>query len=439
MLSKPKNANYAAIVVVIEKLIPLENCDFVQAAIILGNQVIVSKKAQVGDIGLFFPLECQLSADFLKHNNLYRKETLNVDPKQKGYFEENGRVRSVKFRSLHKSEGLFMPLTSVAFTNYDITTLKVNDEFDSLNGINVCKKYVIKEKFNNPSSGTSGKSRKRRVNISEQFKFHKDTSQLYKNIHLFKPDQIISVTYKMHGTSGISSYVLWDRDLNMIERLLKRLGIRISDKEYKSIYASRSVIKNLEESNKVGFYKVDIWGYAHEAVKHALKPGMTLYYEIVGYLPNGALIQGDFDYGYKRPEKVNDNVQYTVGINFGVHVYRITCAVEDNIIEYSTKQIQSYCAKYGLSYVPELFYGNTSELSDERMTLKNWQSKLLQTLKDRYNEKDCFMCKNVVPEEGCVVRIEDHDFNVFKLKSNRFYDYETKSKDKDVVDIEENN
>jgi hypothetical protein len=38
-----------------------------------------------------------------------------------------------------------------------------------------------------------------------------------------------------------------------------------------------------------------------------------------------------------------------------------------------------------------------------------------------------------------VVRIEDHDFNVFKLKSNRFYDYETKSKDKDVVDIEENN
>ena len=111
-LNKPKNSNYAAIVVEISKLVPLENCNNVQAAIIFGNQVIVDKSVKIGDKGIYFPLECQLSKEYLSANNLYRKKELNLDQTKAGYFEENGRIRCVKFRG-NKSEGLFMPLHSL--------------------------------------------------------------------------------------------------------------------------------------------------------------------------------------------------------------------------------------------------------------------------------------------------------------------------------------
>ena len=51
-LSKPKNENYSAIIVKINTLVPLSNCDKVQAAIIMGNQVIVGMDIKVGVIGL---------------------------------------------------------------------------------------------------------------------------------------------------------------------------------------------------------------------------------------------------------------------------------------------------------------------------------------------------------------------------------------------------
>lgn len=438
MIHKPKNSNYAAIVTQVMKTVPLENCDYVQGAIILGNQVIVGKDVKEGDVGVYFPLECALSPVFLKNNNLYRQNNLNLDNTKKGYFEENGRVRAVKFRGLHKSEGLFMPLTCLNFTNFDIEKFQIGDEFDSLNNIPICEKYVIKSSSKSFGNSEPRRKKGKKINISDQFAFHKTTSQLYKNIHLFKPDQIISISYKMHGTSGISSRVLWDRKLSFVEKVLKFFKIPIVDREYKTVYSSRSVIKNLENSSDNHFYKVDIWGYAHHRViLPALKDGMTIYYEIVGYLPSGGYIQRNYDYGYVIPE---NNEAYEHGKHYGVYVYRITQTSESgDVLEFSTLQIQDYCRKYGLKVVPELFYGNISDFSDERMTLKNWQQKLFENLKSTFTEKECFMCVNKVPEEGCVVRIENLNFDAFKLKSNAFYMLETKQKDESVVDIEENN
>ena len=64
------NKNYSATIVQISKLIKLDNCDNVQATIIMGNHVIVGNDVQIGDIGLYFPLETQLRHIYLKINNL---------------------------------------------------------------------------------------------------------------------------------------------------------------------------------------------------------------------------------------------------------------------------------------------------------------------------------------------------------------------------------
>ena len=195
-LKEPKNINYSAIIVEIRTLIPLEGCDNVQGAIIMGNQVVVSKDVKVGDIGLYFPLECALSKEYLSNNNLYRvhknKPNLNIDTNTKGgYFEESGRVRCARFLG-HKSEGLFMLLESIEFTfNKNASPVPVvGDCFDELNGIPICSKYVVKSNRTpgQPKNRNSKFNRKYESKLVEnQFRLHSDTLcvDFYRNIKSF--------------------------------------------------------------------------------------------------------------------------------------------------------------------------------------------------------------------------------------------------------------
>ena len=443
-IKPPKNSNYAATIVEIKTLVPLEKCDFVQAAIIMGNQVIVSKDIKIGDIGLYFPLECQLSHEYVSNNNLYRKKDLNVDKEKAGYFEENRRIRCVKFRG-HKSEGLFMPLSSLDFiTNI---SLNVGTELDELNNIEICRKYIIQHYQSNPTSKIGKKNRiKKKVSklVDNQFRFHQDTNMLYKNLHMIKPESLISITYKLHGTSGISSRVLCKKHISKIDKFKEWIWnltyfipnlfkstpdqFILDETEYDYLYSSRKVIKNEElNPNTKHYYNEDIWKLADEQIKPFLQKGMSAYYEIVGYVPGGAMIQKGYDYGCEPS-------------TFKVYIYRLTYTNPDGkLFEFSAKQVQDFCKKNGLNAVPQLFYGFAKDFSDERMTEENWQNKLLETLKAKYNEKDCFMCYNKVPEEGIVIRVEGLDFEAYKLKSNAFYEWETKQLDIGEVDIESEN
>lgn len=438
---EPKNPNYAATIVSVSNIIPLEGMDRVQAAIILGNQVIVGKNIKKGDVGIYFPVECQLSEGYLKNNNLYRKTELNLDPTIKGgYFEENGRVRCIKFARVHKSEGIFMPLESLQYTGE--LHFKVNDTFDELNGHEICKKYVIKQ---NRTPGLSGSRKTHNTKkyesklVENQFRFHQDTSMLFRNLHRIEPDSLISISYKLHGTSGISSYVLCKRKLNWYEKLLLKLGVDIKTVEYDYLYSSRKVIKNEElNPNAQHYYSEDIWGIAHNELKDYLQKGMTFYYEIVGFLPNGGAIQKDYDYGCEPG-------QHTI------YIYRITQTNPDGkVVEFSAKQVQDFCKKNGLNAVPELYYGyaknftgiipvkqegNNIYLED----LESWRNHFLSAIKMNYNEKSCYMCQNQVPEEGVVIRVEGLDFEAYKQKSTAFYELETKQLDKGESNIEDDN
>lgn len=438
-IKEPKNLNYSAIVVEIKTIIPLEKCDNVAGAIIMGNQVVVSKDIKVGDIGLYFPLECALSKEYLSNNNLYRKPELNVDPEKKGYFEENGRIRCVKFRG-HKSEGLFMPIESLInvienldkYEDFKNKTLPIGTLFDELEGIPICSKYVVKQSRTpgQPGSKKTRDTKKYESKLVEnQFRFHQDTSMLYRNLHRIEPDSLISCTYKLHGTSGISSYVLCKRKLNWLEKLLLKFKVNIKTEEYDYLYSSRKVIKNEElNPNAQHFYNEDIWGIAHNEVKEFLQKGMTFYYEIVGFLPNGSAIQKDYDYGCESTK-------------YAIYIYRITSTnVDGKVIEFSAKQVQDWCKKNGLNAVPELYYGYAKDFTSyfgEEDNLIAWRDDFLTSVKVTYNEKDCYMCSTSQPEEGVVIRIEGNDFEAYKAKSNRFYEKETKQLDKGESNIED--
>ena len=475
-INKPKNENYAAVVVEIKTIIPLEKCDNVAGAIIMGNQVVVSKDVKVGDIGLYFPLECQLSKEYLSNNNLYNKPELNIDNTKKGYFDENGRIRCQRFRG-HKSEGLYMPIGSLSFIFPDIFNpsstglwykgdfkINIGDCFDELNEILICSKYVIKTNRTPGQLGSkSSKSTKKYESklVENQFRFHQDTSMLYRNLHRIEPNSLISITYKLHGTSGISSYVLCKQPITKFDKVKEWLwnmsykignltrnfkwDFKINNTKYDYIYSSRKVIKNEElNPNAQHFYNEDIWSVAHNEVKDFLQKGMTFYYEIVGFLPNGGAIQKDYDYGCE-PTK------------HAIYIYRITSTnVDGKVIEFSAKQVQDFCKKNGLNAVPELYYGYAKEFTDSinikmasndlggtdlicKVDKEFNSDEFLNRIKQLYNEKDCYMCFTKVPEEGCVIRIEGLEFEAYKAKSEAFYHRETKVLDKGESNIEDEN
>jgi len=437
MINKPKNSNYSAIVVTIKHIHPLEGCDFIHAAMILGNQVIVDKSIKVGDIGIYFPTECKLSEEYLKNNNLYKKPELNIDPEKKGYFEENGRIRCVKFRG-HKSEGLFMPLESLNFTNHR-EKLEEGVEFDELNNILICEKYIITSK-NNLMAANAPKLRKIKESkiVEKQFRFHEDTIALYKNLHRVKPEDYIHISYKIHGTSGISSKILCKKPLSIWDKIGSFLGFNIVNVIYDNVYSSRRVIKNPEfNPNANHFYDVDIWGIANNYIKDFLLNGLTLYYEIAGYLPNGALIQEEYDYGCITPLAKEP---YKYGIHYKIFIYRITYTnSEGKVFEFSARQVQDWCNLNGLTAVPELFYGKAAEFSDERLKEEKWRDKFLSTIREKYNEKDCYICNNKVPEEGCVIRLDKLSLEAYKVKSFKFLENESKMLNKNIIDIESEN
>ncbi len=465
-ISEKANPNYLCQIVKIGKTVPVPNSDNLLITLVQGNTVIINKSVKEGDFMIYFPVECQISDWYLKRNNLYSSKELNSDNTKRGFIGNNGRVRCIKLRN-QPSQGLLMPLTSVT-DNLSSLIYHNGLEFDTVNNNLLVKKYVVKQTTIQTSKPKNVKKTKEgdfsKV-IENQFNYHINTPQLGKNIHKIEPTDVISITRKLHGTSGISSYVLckvkpsksikfvtWfgNNILFPIARIFTKNPGRseAQSEKYDYLYSSRKVIKNDKVKADGGFYGVDVWGYAHEHVKPALKKGMTMYYEIVGYLPNGKGIQGDYDYGCVPPR---ENEEYTEGKHFKVFVYRITMTNVDGFItEYTAKQVQEYCKQHMIKPVPEVFYGMSIDYSpiplediisitwnDDRDT-DLWRQQFLQDLRDHYLEIDCDLCANKVPDEGIVIRRECLDLDVYKFKSFKFLQHETEELDKGIENIEDN-
>jgi len=425
------NQNYCASIIKIKNIIILENCDNIVHTKIFGNSVLISKDVKVDDIGIYFPIETCLSREFLSNNNLYRDKTLNIDQNKAGFFELSGRVKCMKMRG-SKSEGLWIPIESLSYLNVDLSTLKEGSEFNVIDQHEICKKYQVEKKTpNNLTKKDRTENRKTRFNkiINNQFRFHFDTAQLAKNLHRFEIDTIISISEKLHGCAHTSGNILCNKKLSIKDKIAKFLGVNIITTEYDNIYSSRKVIKNqyIYETENKSYYPDDIWKEANNDLKHRISKGLTIYGEIVGYLPSGGGIQGKYDYGCKPKEHQ-------------VYVYRITHTdVEGNVFEYSSLQVRDFCLINKIKSVPIHYHGTV-----EKFLIQNkidicigWRDKFVDTLIELYLEKNCSICKNKkMPNEGIVVRIEGLDIQAYKLKSFRFNLKESKNLDKGVVDLE---
>lgn len=436
-ISKEANPNYLAKIVELKNVQKHSNADKLQTVNIDFQTVITGMDAKEGMIYVYFPVECALNKQFLSYTNSFRDKSLNSNSESVGFFEDHGRVKALRLRG-EKSMGYIVPINIIEeFTNVKNLSQFVGEEFDTVGEVKMLTKYIAK----NTQTQGSGKERKSKSPkldrlIAGQVNLHIDTHNLRKNINQINPDDVISVTYKTHGTSWWVSNVLVKRKLSLLERFSRKFGIRVQETEYDLVYGSRKVVKNqyLEDpKSKDHFFGYDIWNDIKDTIKESVPKGFTVYGECLGYDKNGKAIQGGYDYGCK-------------GSEFKLEVYRVTQTTPDGMVtELSYPQIAAFCEKANLT-PSHLFYSGVAKdiypelkihLPQEGDPTNIWRNELLKNLERDYNEKDCFMCSVKAPEEGIVVRKENlFSCNSFKLKSFRFLEYESKELDKGTVDIE---
>ena len=374
--------SYCGYITKLQNVRPHSNADRMKLADCFGNTVCVGIDTPEDTLLIYFPTDGQLSTEYCEHNNLVRKKDENGN-NIGGYMDPDKRnVTAIKLRG-EKSDGLVMPLESLAFTGVDISTFKMGDTITVVNGHEICKKYIpVNKKAPRVSEGN--RTRKKKAPIAPLFAEHADTEQLAYNMDAFKPGDEIEITLKMHGTSQRTGYLpvfkgykrtLWDK-------ICRRAGEPIYEWDYVS-GTRRTVLENFDG----GFYGSNAFRKQHEDLfRGKLWKGETVYYEVVGFTDDGASIMascsnkklndkefvkkyGDttvFSYGCsptgtKRMVGEDAEGRFMIDVDTpksDVYVYRMTMTNEDgNIVEYTPNFMRYRCELMGVKCVPVMWKG----------------------------------------------------------------------------------
>lgn len=425
--SPEANVNYTAKAVKLTSVVKHPNADRLQIATVDFCPVIVGENARVGDEYVFFVVESQLSKELVSFVNGFRHKEANRDITQVGFFEENCRIRAVKLRG-ERSVGFLVPMQYFKDFAESISGEKVQVEigttFDSIGEHVFVKKFVP---YMKPiRDNRFGKVPRISRLVEGQVHLHVDTENLRRNADKITPEDYITISYKTHGTSWWVANVLTKRKLTLKDKVARWFGAAISEDIYDLVYGSRKVVKNEYESQNINnYYDADIWQEIKNEIGSLVPKGYTFYGEALGYVSSGKPIQDKYDYGCAVGKR-------------RLQVYRITVTNSDGVVrELTSKQTADICTRLGLEYVTIFYSGKAVDLYPELDRENHWNESFVKALEKQYTEKDCFMCKNAVPEEGIVVRKEDtFNFEAYKLKSFRFLDLETAQMDTGAVDME---
>ena len=480
VFSKSENfrSEYCISVVEIGEVFPIEGKDKIGYTIVNGETIVVRKDStQKGDVLFYASNETQLNSRFLSKNNQFNSgyyelndnhdeiaslkekndEASNAIIREKiGYFNANCRVSAVRLGGI-KSKGFLFNLEFLQKCYPEITKddVVVGEDFDMINGEIFVKPYIPSTNRDKKTVSKTRKNKDFNRIIDGQFAFHYDTSPLPKCIKYISPDSDITVSIKYHGTSFICGKlkVKLPIKLPIIQRLknfiIDRTGLftnyRTKDYEigYGNITSSRKVIKNkyINKKSNGGYYGTDDYMEMGNFIYPYLDEGMTVYGEIVGWCSNGSkMFQKGYDYGCAQGENK-------------LIIYRITTKDENGVdVEWEVSDVRNWVVNLIKKYpslsprlypIDILYQGKFYNLYPEiSVTDNDWAMKTLEAMrsdKKRFGlEKNEPLCTfNKVPREGVVVRVGGPlNKQAFKLKAEKFFDFEKKRIDNGEVDME---
>lgn len=428
--SEKYDENYLCKIIEIDEILEHPKADRLVCINVDGNNVITTKGIKKGDVYIYFPPESKINAKYLTLTNSFRDCMLNNDGEKTGFFEKNCRVKAMMLREM-PSMGYIVPISTLEgfVDNWESLTNEVGMEFDTIDGILMVEKYVAKKSNQPGAPGSRDRKIKSKLLIPDQFKLHIKTTHLSKFHYLVKPDDIISITDKMHGTSFIAANILVNKELTLVDKIASFFGASIETTKYEFIASSRTVIRGIGQTSENYFHSSNPHLTAAQKVHPFLHKGETVYGEIVGYESNGKEIQKGYDYGCEKEKSE-------------ILIYRITQTNVDGVsIDMDMKYVQERALELGVNPVPLIYYGKAKDFlteNDPAWDERNFSEVLLAKLSKEYVEiGDCKYCKNKVPSEGIVLRIEKTTPIPLKLKQLSFVMRESKEADKGVANIED--
>lgn len=402
---------YFAYITRLKNLRKHSNADRLLVGECFGNKVIVSLEYKENQLGVYFPVDGQLSEEFANKHNLLRKKDENGN-NVGGYLDPDKRnIKAVKLRG-EQSDGLFMSLDCLK-DYVDITTLEEGFKFDTLNGKQICCKYIPKSTYNK-RTGTSYKTKKAKVIQYPQFVEHIDTEQLAYNMDKFKKGDTIYITLKMHGTSQRTAYTQKVVEkTNWFRKLFHLKPKKVTTYEFVS-GTRRVVLEDFEKDTS--FYGGDLFRKQwHDFFKVRLNKGEEVFYEVVGYTDKNQLIMGEGDNKKTGDKefiaKYGNKTQFTYGCKEGeckAYVYRMTYTSPDGlVIEYPTELVKQRCDEMGIPFVVifDKFIYTTKQA-------------LMKRVEKYYDGTDPVGLTHI--REGVVIRIDNRP-TFTALKHKNFY------------------
>lgn len=408
--------SHKIIVARISRTEAIAGADKIQLAYVLGEPVVVSKEHQVGDIGLFFPVDLQLSEPFVWENNLSRRAENNKDKEKTGFFDENRRVRAQPFLKV-KSAGLFMPLESVSFTGVMPSEKDEGLAFDELNGHKLVQKYISEA---SKVKGQANQAKAVKKNFAPFFAKHVDSEQFKHYAERIQKGSLLHFHSKKHGTSFRVAHTKVSVSLTWWQNLINKLAPVFPDWKWDYVVGTRNVV--LQDNKKEGWHGSEQFRFdVFESVKPHLTKGLQVFGEIVGFV-NGKPIMPVHEISKLKDKaftkKYGNTITYSYGCKeheFKFHIYRVANTLEDGTLQdLSQRQLEAWCEQRGLpctlEVAPPLLYTGDEE----------GLRALVEALTER---PDCLTEDFTNPSqvsEGIIIRVEDGKAVPTFMKSKSF-------------------
>jgi hypothetical protein len=444
--------NYVATVVRLPAPEPHPNADRLAIYKINGVPVILTNTYKGGELGLFFPDDGQVSEDYAAHNDLIQRKDENGNRKG-GMMDHNRRVRAINLRG-QKSYGLWLPIESLDYLLQGAPYPAEGTDLNSINGVSFCNKYYTKKTLEAMANRTANKAKPKK-NI--MFLEHIDTGKFAREYDKIKPNMLITVTEKVHGTSGRFGYVKVKSDYPWYHPL-KWFGIQ--KEEWQHLVGSRRVILG-QRKDYQPFYGSDEFRYSSvKDLYGKLRKGETIYFELVGWIGENTPIMPSVNPGILADkslvQRYGEQMYYTYGTKQGEHkmiVYRITMTNEDGesfdltwpqVVERSNQlgvevvKVVDYFENVPLSGFAEPITIVSSDGSVYNVVKKNDLDHLLDRVNQMTEGESLYDTRHI--REGVVVRADYGEPTplFLKSKSHIFLVMEGHTKDReDYLDMEE--
>jgi hypothetical protein len=231
----------------------------------------------------------------------------------------------------------------------------------------------------------------------------------------------VVITQKLHGTNIRIGHVPVPRPAKWYERLALRVLGGKTWSDWRMVYGSHHVVKDANNPNQQHYYDHDLWTERGHQLDGLLPKGFVVYGELVGFTSSGSPIQSH--YTYDCAPRTNK-----------MFVYRVAMVSPEGIaVDLSWDAVREFCKNLGLNHVPELYRGHMSGVS-----VDGFLDQTFTELAIPWNHDQPVPLSPDSPcDEGVVIRIEGINPQIYKAKSPKFIQHESKMYEDDTsVDME---